>query len=90
MDDIKNLSVDVGGRNQAIDVCPTQRFDYNGSMTGHEESMEIGIAAGLDIPTAMVISERGEKLPTGKVCNRTMTIAIMAGLIATLLVHLLE
>jgi len=29
-------------------------------MTKRDESLEIGMAAGLDIPTAMVISERND------------------------------
>jgi hypothetical protein len=27
----------------------------------HDESLEVGIAAGLDVPTAMVISERDDE-----------------------------
>lgn len=31
------------------------------AMADHDESLEVGIAAGLDVPTAMVLSEQDEK-----------------------------
>jgi hypothetical protein len=57
-------------------------------MTNHDESLEIGIAADLDVPTAMVISEHDDEppKPAGKGCNWIVAAAII-GLI--LLVYLL-
>jgi hypothetical protein len=51
-------------------------------MTDHDESLEIGIAAGLDIPSAMIISEQEKEphKPTGKGCSPTV-LAILVGLI---------
>ncbi len=32
-------------------------------MAEYDETLEIGIAAGLDVPTAMVVAQRDEKPP---------------------------
>ncbi|HEY4761588.1 MAG TPA: hypothetical protein VIH42_13485 [Thermoguttaceae bacterium] len=57
-------------------------------MTDHDESLEIGIASGLDVPTAMVISEQGDKppKPTGKGCYRM--VAVLIGLAILVLGYL--
>jgi len=60
-------------------------------MGDHDESLEIGIAAGLDIPTAMVIShqddddgcpKRSSKKPAG-----CLSIAIIAAIVAVVLFY---
>jgi hypothetical protein len=64
-------------------------------MTKYDESLEIGIASGLDIPTAMVISERNDneeprRKPSGKGCNRIVAIAVIAGIVVMVLCYLLR
>ena len=44
-------------------------------MEEHDESLEVGIAAGLDVPTAMVISERDDKPPKG--CSQAAVIVLV-------------
>jgi hypothetical protein len=65
------------------------------AMAKHDESLEIGLAAGLDIPTAMVISERNDddeppRRPTGRGCNRIVAIAVLAGIVMMVLCYLLR
>ena len=49
-------------------------------MSEHDESLEIGIAAGLDIPTAMVISEeKPPRKPSG-----CLVVIVLVGLVALL------
>ena len=52
-------------------------------MTEHDESLEVGIASGLDVPTAMVISERAEDRPpeerSGQGYNWVVFAAIVLG-----------
>jgi hypothetical protein len=64
-------------------------------MTKRDESLEIGMAAGLDIPTAMVISERNDdeeppRRPTGKGCGGIAAIAVIAGIAVVVLFYLLR
>ncbi len=57
-------------------------------MTEHDESLEVGIAAGLDVPTAMVVSERVEdrlNKPSGKGYNWAVFVVAVLGLIAMIL-----
>jgi hypothetical protein len=55
-----------------------------------DESLEVGIAAGLDIPTAMVVSERDEPphQSDGKGSTRGTAIAILFGLAVMVLCYL--
>ncbi len=61
-------------------------------MTEHDESLEVGIASGLDVPTAMVISERAEDRPpeerSGQGYNWVVFAAIVLGLAAMILCRL--
>ena len=55
-------------------------------MTEYDETLEIGLAAGLDVPTAMVISEEPRE-PKNK-SKASYAVAVIAVLIA-LLIYLL-
>ena len=46
-------------------------------MQEYDESLEVGIAAGLDVPTAMALSERDDK-PPRKGCGQTAAIVLIA------------
>ena len=64
-------------------------------MSDYDDSLEIGIAAGLDVPTAMVISERNDDLepperPTGGCGCQGIAIAAVLGLTAIILGFLLR
>jgi len=53
-------------------------------MADHDESLEVGIAAGLDVPTAMVLSERDEKppkRPSGSGCSLLMVWLVLMALV---------
>jgi len=52
-------------------------------MSNHDESLEIGIAAGLDVPTAMVISEQTDvEQPTNeKSWSRAVVVAVVVGMV---------
>ncbi len=58
-------------------------------MTDHDESLELGMAAGLDVPTSIVISERADDRPpderSGQGYNWVVFIAVVLGLIAMIL-----
>ena len=57
-------------------------------MSEHDESLEIGLAAGLDIPTAMVISECEDEQPRKpKGCFMVVAaiVAVLAALVAAIL-----
>jgi fumarate reductase subunit C len=58
-------------------------------MEKHNELLEIGIAAGLDVPTAMVISEEGRPLKPKKKTKAGYAVAVIVGLIALVLYLLL-
>lgn len=57
---------------------------YNRIMAEHDESLEIGLAAGLDVPTAMVLSEVDDRPPPEpqKKSKAGYAMAIIVGLIA--------
>jgi hypothetical protein len=61
-------------------------------MRQHNESLEIGIAAGLDVPTAMVLSGRTDDQPpegpTAKSHRRTVFAAVALVFAAMILWHL--
>ena len=46
-------------------------------MTDHDESLEVGIAAGLDIPTAMVLSSQDESPTRNTGCALVFVLAIL-------------
>ena len=53
-------------------------------MADHDESLEVGIAAGLDVPTAMVLSEQDEKPPrrsSGSGCSPFLIWLAIAALV---------
>jgi len=53
-------------------------------MDERDESLEVGIAAGLDVPTAMVLSERDDRPPKG--CGQVAVIVVVAaGAVVSLL-----
>jgi hypothetical protein len=60
-------------------------------MTEHDDSLEVGVAAGMDIPTAMVMSAH-DKLPRqtrGIGCSPFLVLAVIAGLVGMVIVRLL-
>jgi hypothetical protein len=55
----------------------------NWSMTEHDESLEVGIAAGLDVPSAMVLSERRNEPPRrnrNSGCCLILILAVLMGI----------
>ena len=60
-------------------------------MDEHDESLEIGIAAGFDIPTAMVIFEQTDvEQPTNeKSWNRAVVVAVIIGMVVMAVVCLM-
>jgi len=58
-------------------------------MSEHDESLEMGIAAGLDVPTAMVISKRPDERPTGKCYSRVVLAVVIVGVLALVVAYLL-
>ena len=61
-------------------------------MSDHNESLEIGIAAGLDVPTALVLSEQTDvEQPTKENSwNRVVVIAVIAGAVAVAVAYLMR
>ena len=60
-------------------------------MAEHDESLEVGIAAGLDIPTALVLSGQADpehpRYPTAKAAgDRAVLVAVIIGVVATAIV----
>lgn len=57
-------------------------------MTEHDEALELGIAAGLDVPTAMVVSrqagDRPPEKPSGKGYNWAVFVVILLTLAAVI------
>ncbi len=49
-------------------------------MTEHDDSLEIGIAAGMDVPMAMAISSRDEP-PKPSGCSLVLAVVILIGTI---------
>lgn len=56
-------------------------------MSEHDESLEMGIAAGLDVPTAMVISQRPDERPSGY--SRVVLAVVIVGALALVVAYLL-
>ena len=56
--------VSVCNGNRGSGCFPNQNSPTR-AMDEHDESLEVGIAAGLDVPTAMVLSERDDRPPQG-------------------------
>jgi len=53
-------------------------------MADHDESLEVGIAAGLDVPTAMVLSEQDDKppkRPSGSGCSLFLAWLVIVALV---------
>jgi len=61
-------------------------------MDEHDESLEIGIAAGLDVPTAMVISEQTnvEQPTKEKGWSRAVVVAVIVGMVVMAVVCLMR
>ena len=60
-------------------------------MMSHDESLELGITAGLNVPTALVISKRPDhQSPQKAGCNRAALVGIIAGLVGLAVVYLLR
>ena len=63
-------------------------------MSQYDESLELGIAAGLNVPTAMVISERSDdqppKEPRGRGCGQAVLVAVIAGAVVIAIACLLR
>ncbi len=53
-------------------------------MENHDDSLEVGIAAGLDIPTALVLSDQAddEQPRKGNSWGRFVVAALIAGVVA--------
>ena len=53
-------------------------------MNNHDDSLEVGIAAGLDIPTALVLSNQAdiEQPPKGNSWGRFVVAVLIAGAVA--------
>jgi restriction system protein len=57
----------------------------------HDESLEVGLAAGMDIPTAMVVSSRQNRLPSANTgCSLVLVYIILVELLAMFIVGLLH
>jgi len=63
-------------------------------MSDHDESLEVGLAAGMDAPTAMVISARDEKPARRRIrksgCSPFLIYLIAVMLVGMVLVRLLH
>ena len=63
-------------------------------MAEHDDSLEIGIAAGLDVPTALALSEQADdgppRQPKEKNWNRVVVVVVIAGAVVIAVACLLR
>ncbi len=59
-------------------------------MDNHDDSLGVGITAGLDIPTALVLSDQAdaEQPPKGNSWGQLVAVALIAGAVAVAVVCL--
>ena len=75
---------EIAGRSREDFPRDPRRRLSRQTMSDHDESLEVGIAAGLDVATAMVISERDnpKQPPRGPDGRKPLSYAIVIALIA--------